>query len=429
MIRSKILWQVAVFSFALLLPLYCFGGSLYLSQTSGSTYILKGTNLDGINGLDITVKYDSTVLSSPRVDTVSGGLLANAIVQSNPNAADGIRIVALSASGFKGSGSLVTITFNNSSDTPAINQMIVKAINVQGVKLPINVDWVRAQADNSGNSSPSSNTPYINPGGGPTTTVVTGSGASGIQPVIGGSVSMPTQESAAKDRKESTAPSSEIPPVTTPAISARENASAPQEPREQMAAPKPAEPPAPPVPSVLERFRVFAGELSLKNLTALFDRSDATNFVQDPPIFIADGKQTVKVTISKVRGEKSPNFTFSSARYVSLTEAGEGAWLVEVRPDKDVTRASIVMVVNGITQEFPLTVAPKTAVDLDKDGKVTQADAQLFLSTRGTAKAPKYDLNGDGKRDYLDDYIFLANYLVEREKQAAKEKVETSKGK
>lgn len=62
--------------------------------------------------------------------------------------------------------------------------------------------------------------------------------------------------------------------------------------------------------------------------------------------------------------------------------------------------------------EFPIIVAPKAVVDLDKSRKVTEADFKLFLRDRGSAKKPKFDLNGDGKRDFVDDYIFTANYLV-----------------
>jgi len=70
------------------------------------------------------------------------------------------------------------------------------------------------------------------------------------------------------------------------------------------------------------------------------------------------------------------------------------------------------MVTEAAQQEIPLTVSPQADVDLDKSGSVTEADFQLFLKTRGTDDAPKFDLNGDGKRDYQDDYIFTANYLV-----------------
>jgi hypothetical protein len=67
----------------------------------------------------------------------------------------------------------------------------------------------------------------------------------------------------------------------------------------------------------------------------------------------------------------------------------------------------------------------KTDIALSKRGAVTEEDFKLFLKDRGTLKSPKYDLNGDGKRDYLDDYIFTANYIVARQnEQAGKKKIE-----
>jgi hypothetical protein len=221
---------------------------------------------------------------------------------------------------------------------------------------------------------------------------------------------MPSDDAAARERKE--APAQPTPQEP------RESAAAAPPPSEAPAAPeappaaKKAQEPFKPVQSVLEKFRLFTGEKTVQNLVALFDRDKAAFFRQTPPICIADGKASVKVLISKVSDDKAPNFAFNSARYVSLTRPGEGEWQIEVRPDKGVVRASISMLTDGAQQEIPLTVTPKVNVDLDKSGKVTDADFLLFLKTRGTESAPKFDLNGDGKRDYQDDYIFTANYLL-----------------
>jgi hypothetical protein len=162
----------------------------------------------------------------------------------------------------------------------------------------------------------------------------------------------------------------------------------------------------------LEKFRLFQGEKSPNNFLALFDMGQGIRFSQAPPVCITDGKSSVKVTISKVAGDRAPNFAFNHAKYLSLRQTGEGEWQVEVMPEKGTVRASISMVTETAQQEIPLTVSPQADVDLDKSGAVTEADFQLFLKTRGTDGAPLFDLNGDGKRDYQDDYIFTANYLV-----------------
>jgi hypothetical protein len=157
-------------------------------------------------------------------------------------------------------------------------------------------------------------------------------------------------------------------------------------------------------------------------LVALFKRDSDANFTQSPEIAIADGKTNVLLLITKVAGDKAPNFAFDSAHFVTLRRGGEGEWEVEVKPDKGAVKASVTMLTDGVAQVLPLTVAPRVKVDLDKSGVVTEADFQRFLKERGTASAPKHDLNGDGKRDYLDNYIYTANYLATMEEKGRKKK-------
>jgi hypothetical protein len=85
-----------------------------------------------------------------------------------------------------------------------------------------------------------------------------------------------------------------------------------------------------------------------------------------------------------------------------------------------VSSAEIIIFIDGNARRVPITVTPAAKVDLLSPGKVTEADFDLFLKERGTEKAPRFDLNGDGRRDYVDDYIFTANYLLARKKEAGK---------
>ena len=137
---------------------------------------------------------------------------------------------------------------------------------------------------------------------------------------------------------------------------------------------------------------------------------------------IADGQTSLKVVISNVNGDKAPNFAFSSARFVSLKRVADGEWEIVVRPEKGVVSPSVSMLSENRLQEFPLTVTPRAEVSLQKPGELAEADFQLFLKDRGTASAPRFDLNGDGRRDYLDEYIFTANYLVKMKETTGKKK-------
>jgi len=98
--------------------------------------------------------------------------------------------------------------------------------------------------------------------------------------------------------------------------------------------------------------------------------------------------------------------------FVSLAKGEGGEWEVEVRPDQVAVKASVKALVNNSWLEMPLTVAPKVQLPAGAPGGVTEADFAKFLNERGTEEAPKHDLNGDGKLDYVDDYIYTANYPV-----------------
>jgi hypothetical protein len=99
---------------------------------------------------------------------------------------------------------------------------------------------------------------------------------------------------------------------------------------------------------------------------------------------------------------------------------------LEAKPIVNALKSGVLFFDDGRTRLIPLTVAPKLRMDLIGSGKGSEEDFALFLKTRGTDKAPKFDLNGDRKRDYLDDYIFTANYLVAREKAKAEKAAPTA---
>jgi hypothetical protein len=56
--------------------------------------------------------------------------------------------------------------------------------------------------------------------------------------------------------------------------------------------------------------------------------------------------------------------------------------------------------------EFPLTVVPTGAAVSKKE-----ADFAAFLKG-SPAQAQKRDLNGDGRYDYMDDFIYAAHYKL-----------------
>ena len=432
MCKRSLPYRILLFVVLVVLPVQAFAApQITISQPgSNGVSVVQGIGFTGIHGLDLTISYDSATMSSPVV--TMGGFVNGMMSASNPS--NPIRINSVTTNPISGSGTIATIAFTRSGDSAGnITGILAKAItSTSNGSLVIIPAFVSAAANSTDTATTTSEsgTPGSTPGGtaggttGLTTNVATG-GSTGVN-TVGGTLTFPGdstgKDTPAKDNKDATSqpPQQESPkvaPPEPPAPSAPDSAET-KPPKDV----QPAPPPPKPVQAVLESFRLYQGERTVKNLSALFNREGGTNFSQYPAIAVADGKATVKLIISKVAGERAPNFAFNSARYVSLARGDEGEWEVEVRPDAGAVSASVTMLANGTLQEFPLTVTPKVEVSLIKPGKVSEADFLLFLKETGTPAAPGHDLNGDGKRDYLDDYIFTANYLLKVGEQANNKK-------
>lgn len=425
-------------------PAFAISALSISSPAADGVFILRGAGIEGVSGLDITVSYDLTTLSNPRVEVGSPvkGML-NAVNPGNP-----IKMLIVSATkAITESGTIATMTFNRKGDSLGkITGLTATLIDLDNRKVAmaqpvvINPTEVRKPDQQTGSTDTRD-----------TDTGKTGTGRTATrQPfVVGGTLTLASNGTS--DDGQSEPLSIEVPPQENPE---QQPAEAIPEPEPQVPAPSPEEaqepapvqpepepepepegavPPAPEgtaqpavspqaVQSVLERFRLFQGEKTLESLTALFHREGATFFSQTPPIGIADGKSSVKLLIRQVAGDKTPTFAFNSSRFVSLAKTGDAEWEVEVRPNKGVVRSSVTMRSGDVVQVLPLTVTPRADIALTGSGEITEADFQLFLKERGTESAPRYDLNGDGTRDYVDDYIFSANYLLKVQQKAGNKK-------
>ncbi|GFO70257.1 hypothetical protein GMLC_38360 [Geomonas limicola] len=387
-------------------------GSVSIAAAGNGTFNVVASGVPAPHAFHVVVGYDSSLLTVQNV--TAGQMASNAIFAYNANVAGSIQIAALSQAGMSGSGVLATITFNQTGSTPGrITVGPGTASAVLDGSLPtaknIPVSYFAWAPSEQQDTSTTASTGSTSDKSGTTQT------SSGTYSV-GGTLTMPTDESTAprKDAPGQQPPQEGRETSQSPPAPASEPAAAPEAP---VAAKKVEKYQPRTVTSVLEKFRLFTGEKTPEKLSALF-APDAV-FVQTPAIAISDGTSTVTVQITRVPGERAPNFAFSHAKYVSLKQTGEGEWQLELKPDKNAIRAGIVMTVDGVEQEIPLTVLPKVSVDLNKSGGVTEADFAQFLKERGTEKAPKYDLNGDGRRDYQDDYIFTGNYLLQKGAKAS----------
>ncbi|GFO65187.1 cohesin domain-containing protein [Geomonas paludis] len=409
------------------------------SPASDGVFVLRGDQMDGVAGLDLSIGYDSATLANPRVSI--GKMVQGMMNAANPG--NPIRLAIVGTSGLKGSGVIASVAFDRTGTSPGVVTLVTGTlIDATGKKLAmaqpviVNPSAVVAADDGGAGTTPigqEGRGDAVSAGGSPVTT----------RPLmVGGTVTVPGQETAtgqdgapAKEivvPAEVQLPAQGVPPVKKrlrtkkaqvegeePPLDREENPPPPEQ-----EAPTPPEAPAPPpqvtppvaITSVLDRFKSFQGERTPANLMTLFGQ-DAAVYRQIPAVAIADGKTTVTLVITMVTGEATPSFTFSGCTYVShrRTEAG---WEIQARPKRDVVRADVTMLYSGLKQEFPLTVVPRVALVPGKPRPVKESDFQRFLNERGTATRPRFDLNKDGRRDYVDDYIYAANYLVRTGLQA-----------
>lgn len=386
------------------------------SPYKDGVFVLRGEGLKNVSGMEVIVSYDAATLANPRVELGSlvRGMVA-AVNSSNP-----MKLAVLSGNkSISGDGTIATITFDRTGAAPGkITSLKGDLRDLQGQKVAahsfvVDVGFAadtppgeEQQAPGDSNSDP--NAPVQDPS----------------TPYVGGTVTMPQEEapaSPAPDPVDAAQPQQEY-PQPAPEYNPESGQEPPTEAESATpeAPPPAAAPPAPrtgePAAGVLERFRLHQGEKSVATLLSFFEQKPGAPYTQYPAVGIADGKETVSV-IWKAPGNSTPKFLFDAARFVSLAKGEGGEWEVEVRPDQGAVKASVKALVNNSWLEMPLTVAPKVQLPAGAPGGVTEADFAKFLNERGTEEAPKHDLNGDGKRDYVDDYIYTANYLVNLRKK------------
>ena len=398
---------------------------LSISPAGDGVYSLQGVGLEDVGGIQVTISYDSTTLGNPRV--VQGGLIAGGMMMSNVTVPGSIVIAVISTSAIAGSGTIVTLTFDRKGAQPGKPVVLnVKMVNTSGKNIAgdLTPKTEETVAQPSGNqASPESVEAPKTP--------VESASSSTSTVRSAGTITLPSADSAPKEKIEAPGQSDFKDANDTSHderhdVARETGAPAAEEAREPVVAVKTDVPLAPTIQSILERFSTYSGEKSLKSLTALFEQKDLSVFSQIPAVCIADGKSTLKITLFNIVGKKAPNFTLNGASLVSLKRKGDNDWVVEAKPNKGVYIASLTMLLDGTAKNFPLTVAPKIDPDLDKSGTVNEADFNLFIKESGTEKSTRFDFNGDGKRDYQDEYIFVANYLSVLDK---KPKVKATKDK
>lgn len=388
-----------------------FGASISITPSGNGNFIIQGNSMDGVSGIDLSIVYDKSSLASPSVS--QGSLLSGAMMAANTNNPGAIRIVIISSKAFSGSGQVATISFatyaGNGSISVASTMINSKGAPVSGGGTVVAADFQTSSGSSGFYSTPG--IPFSPPNSGDTTTTTTTTStpsSSGVTtPRALGTVSMPGDAKPGGDAKPADAG------VVSERVTNPEAAkSGEPHPAEEKTV---AEPQAPvkvtstSYPGALENFRAYKGEKSPAVLIDLLKKDIAPAIRQDPAFVLSDGKTKVKI-LAETSIAKSPKFMLSGAELVSLIKDDtSGTWIIEALPNAGVLQATLTILTDSAIVDYPLTLAPPIA-----GISPVEADFALFLKDSGAAK-PKRDLNGDGRHDYLDDFIYTVNYLLVKE--------------
>lgn len=417
-----------------LLPSWSYAGSsLSLIPAGNGSFLLQGAGFANVAGIDLAITFDASKLSNPRL---SQGALARGAVTAINRSDQGTMLVSIiGAPAINGNGTVATISFDQQGGGGGLVSVRGSVIDRLGQKQPVLLaaqgSVVPAQPATPGTpdaaAPPGANSGSDGGESAPVAGADTASVTTGSARVLGGSVALPAAEAPAAQAGEGSAQTAgqevEAPQAASearqnPTVAPAEKAQADPVPPEAAPAAEPT--PATPVQaaSVLERFRTFSGEKSAAGFIALFNQGGNSCFRQEPPVAISAPGSALALTIPR-QGDNAPNFAFRGCQALSF-RAGAQGWLLDVKPDPGTESAMVVMLLDGM-QQCPLVVAPPADVDIDGSGKVDEADFKAYLHPKkGKDALKRRDLNGDGRLDFHDDYIFTANYLAAGKKGGSK---------
>jgi hypothetical protein len=162
---------------------------------------------------------------------------------------------------------------------------------------------------------------------------------------------------------------------------------------------------------VLERFRTYTGPRTPEALTALFIQPASSIVRQVPLIALSDGSTAVLIAarITPLEG-RAISFSLQGATLLSTKKIKEAEWELKALPDKGAVTMTLLIMNGTEATSYPLTVAPGLPPEI---GLGTLAFEE-FLARGTDSGQTAMDLNNDGRRDYLDDYIYTANFLAQQ---------------
>lgn len=416
--RLHVRYMIFVMALYICSATLALGASVTVSSTGSGSFVIQGENLNGVAGIDLNLGYDSLVLANPTVSW--GSIVSGALSVANTSNPGSIRIAIIRTDPFSGSGPIATLSFAKQYNSGGLTSISAKLIDSKGANIATQASIAPGasgtQTVDSGLVTAagipfSQSEPSRGVSAGATTAVPTTTQA-GL-----GTVSMPV-DTPSKAEPQPVDPKAARTPEAVEMTEGVPQQTRQPEVEKVAEAIEASEVKQTVYSSVLDRFRIYQGEKSPEILMALMTKAVSATIRQEPAVAVSDGKTAVRVTVdlSAIKGT-STNFAFTGAKLVSLKKEGDtGIWVLEALPQMNTLKASVTMLNSTSVIEFPLTIVPPAAAVSSK-----RDDFATFLKDSGS-KVPKQDLNGDGRHDYLDDFMYTAHYLINSSAAAAKVK-------
>ncbi|QVW36836.1 hypothetical protein KIP69_08395 [Geobacter sulfurreducens] len=396
-----------------------FGGTcdfMSLTSAGGNDYIIKTNgSISNVQSIILKVGYSDENRLASKQPVSQEGTAQWTFFNSTPRS-DGLLIYASTQQPLHLSGTVARIRFARVTTPPTL----ACTITADYVKSEKNQDTSNnsTTSGSSGNSSATVADETVKSGDSFTTQNDQGTSSNGLETSQFGATSMTVRpdvhdggETPPPPHEEQEQPEDElqhdeeVTPTAQPELPSQPDATPPPSPSRS---PEHVE-----YRSILSRFQAEAGERTPSALMALFSEPVAQGISQTPPIGLSDGESIVTLTL-KATGDDgaTPLFILKGARLLALTREPGGFWAVKTLPDRGVSEAVLTVLSGEDSVVYPLTVAPRINIKPKEGEPLTEADFTAFIAQRGGEQGQAGDLNGDGKRDYLDDYIFTANYLA-----------------
>lgn len=395
-------------------------------ETAGTAaYSIKAVDLQESAGMDLSILYDIATLKDPKV--TSGALISGALMVPNTSTPGYIRIGIATGGVIKGTGELVSITFTKAGNAPApIPTVSASVFNAAGSQLAVqSVKSPQLQdKDKTGEAgsiiapeagSAGAETVLSTPNQIPVQTAATVGSVSLSQETGSGTDPALLQGSRVEERREEPAP-----PVVTAVAGQAAEAAAPVARKADAATEAKISGILAALESsqgVLDRFRTDKGVRTLKRLSSLFDRGDlrAAGVVQSPAIVVSDGKSLVTITVELPHEVDTPSFTLKGANLKSIRRVSDRKWELVALPQKGKYDVRLSILLKGEHAEVPLVSVPPAGKAVAVMTALPAAALDALLAKPVTNNKPSYDLNSDGRQDYLDDYILIGHRLLKQQ--------------